>query len=134
MWPAYLFVVGAGGVLIFFGETILRHFGSSYLAAYPVLLILSIVLLPRTLNITLTSILNSRGQYSALAKITASNLVVNLVLAIVLIRSFGIQGAAWAALGTELWNVIAQGSWVVLGSSVEATPVYGLLSVEPECE
>lgn len=134
MWPAYLFVLGAGGVLIFFGETILRHFGSSYLAAYPVLRILSVVLLPRTLNITLTSILNSRGQYSALAKITASNLVVNLVLAIVLIRSLGILGAAWATLGTELWNLIAQGVWVVLGRSAEAIPVYGLLSVEPECE
>ena len=134
MWPAYLFVVCAGGVLVLWGKLILQHFGSGYLAAYPVLQILSLVLLLRTVNITLTSIINSRGQYSALAKITATNLAVNLVLAILLIPSFGIQGAAWAAFGTELWNLIAQAACVWLGAPRETTPVYGMLSVEIECE
>lgn len=134
MWPAYLFVICAGSVLMAGGNVILRHFGTSYLGAVPVLRILSVVLLFRTLNITLTSIVNSRGQYSALAKITGSNLLVNIVLAFLLIPRFGIQGAAWAAFGTELWNFIAQGACVLLGSRAEVTPVYGLLSVEPECE
>ncbi len=134
MWPAYVFIGCAGGVLIFYGESILRHFGSSYLTAYPVLRILSVVLVFRTLNITLTSIINSRGQYSALAKITASNLVVNLVLAILLIPRFGIEGAAWAAFGTELWNLLAQAGCVITKTPAETVPMYGLLSVEPECE
>lgn len=134
MWPAYLFVACAGCVLILGGESILRHFGSSYLAAYPVLRILSVLLLFRTVNITLTSIINSRGQYSALARITASNLVVNIVLAVLLIPAFGIQGAAWAAFGTELWNLIAQATCVMAKTPIDATPVYGLVSVEPECE
>lgn len=134
MWPAYVFVCCAGAVLVLGGESILHHFGSSYLAAYPVLRILSVVLIFRTLNITLTSIINSRGQYSALAKITASNLVVNIVLAVFLIPSFGIIGAAWAAFGTELWNLIAQASCVLARTPTESAPIYGLLSVEQECE
>ncbi len=134
MWPAFVFVACAGGILIFGGESILRHFGNSYLAAYPVLRILSVVLVFRTLNITLTSIINSRGQYSALAKITASNLAVNIAFAILLIPSFGIEGAAWAAFGTELWNLLAQTGCVITKTPTEAAPIYGLLSVEPECE
>ena len=134
MWPAYLFVGCAAGALTVWGDVILRHFGSSYLAAYPVLRIFAIVLIVRAINITLTSIINSRGRYSALAKITATNLAVNIVLAVLLILHFGIQGAAWAALGTELWNLIAQAACVLLDASAETTPVYGLLNVELECE
>jgi len=134
MWPAYLFVGCAAGALTLWGDVILRRFGSSYLAAYPVLRIFSAVLIVRSLNITLTSIINSRGKYSAIAKITATNLAVNIVLALLLIPRFGIQGAAWAALGTELWNLIAQAACVLLDGSAKSSPVYGLLNVELECE
>lgn len=134
MWPAYLFIGCAGGALVLGGKSILAHFGGGYLAAYPVLQILSAVLVVRTLNVTLTSIVNSRGQYSALAKITASNLVVNIVLVVLLIPAFGIQGAAWAAFGTELWNLMAQGTCVMAKTPTQAAPIYGLLSVEPESE
>jgi O-antigen/teichoic acid export membrane protein len=134
MWPAYLFVLGAAGVLVGAGQTVLRHFGSGYIGAYPALRILSAVLFFRTVNITLTAILNSRAKYSLLAKITATNLGLNLVLALLLIPRFGIEGAAWAAFGTELWNMMAQASFALGSSSYNASPVYGLVCPEPECE
>ena len=48
MWPAYLFILCAAGVLVLGGQTVLRHFGSGYLGAYPALRILSAVLFFRT--------------------------------------------------------------------------------------
>jgi O-antigen/teichoic acid export membrane protein len=135
MWPAYVFIICAAGVLVFGGQTLLRHFGASYLAAYPVLRILSAVLFFRTVNITFTSVLNSQGRYAAVAKITATTLLFNIAAALLLIPKFGIQGAAWAAFGTELWNMIAQIVCVVKERRAPPEePVYGLVCVEPECD
>lgn len=134
MWPAYLFICCAASVLVLGGQSLLRHFSANYVGAYPALRILSAVLFFRTVNITLTVILNSRARYSLLAKVTATNLVLNLVLALLLIPGWGIQGAAWAALGTELWNMIAQGIFVLGDNKLASSPVYGLVCPEPECE
>ena len=95
MWPAYAFILCAIAGLVFGGQILLRHFGTAYtLAAYPVLRVLAFVLFFRTVNITLTSVLNSEGKYAAVAKITATTLLVNIVAALMLIPPFGIQGAA----------------------------------------
>ena len=134
MWPAYLFICCAASVLILGGQSLLRHFSANYIGAYPALRILSVVLFFRTVNVTLTVILNSRAKYSLLAKITASNLALNLVLAILLVPRWGIQGAAWAALGTELWNMAAQGIFVLGDRRLTSGTVYGLVCPEPECE
>jgi O-antigen/teichoic acid export membrane protein len=134
MWPAYLFILCAACTLVLGGPWLLGHFNASYLGAYPALRVLSGVLFFRTVNITLTVILNSRARYSLLAKITATNLALNLVLAIVLIPRFGILGAAWAALGTELWNMIAQAMFAVGDNKFKTGPIYGLVCPEPECE
>ena len=134
MWPAYAFIIGAAAALILGGQSLLRHFGAGYINAYPALQILAIVLVLRTVNITLTAVLNSRAKYSLLAKITGTNLIINVVLALMLIPHFGIEGAAWAAFGTELWNMLAQGSFAFSRSEVEGSPVYGLICPEPECE
>jgi len=135
MWPAYIFIICVAGVLFLGGQILLRHFGAGYLAAYPVLRILSIVLFFRTVNITLTSVLNSQGRYAAVAKITATTLLVNIIAAFLLIPPFGIQGAAWAAFLTELWNMIAQIFCVAYERRMKPEePIYGLVCVEPECE
>jgi len=135
MWPAYVFILCVAGVLIFGGQILLRHFGAGYLAAYPVLRVLSIVLFFRTVNITLTSILNSQGRYAAVAKVTATTLTVNIIAALSLIPPYGILGAAWAAFGTELWNMIAQIFCVAYERRIKPEePVYGLVCVEPECD
>ncbi len=134
MWPAYLFILCAAAGLVLWGERLLQFFGTGYVQAYPALRILAAVLFLRTVNITLTVFLNSRARYSLLAKITATNLGLNLALAILLIPRFGIQGAAWAALGTELWNMIAQATFAIQDHNFNASPIYGLVCPEPECE
>ena len=133
MWPAYVFIGAAALLLIAFGQSFLGHFAVAYVSAYPVLRILSVVLFLRTVNITLTAVLNSRAKYSLLARITFTNLAINIVLALLLIPRYGIVGAAGAAFATELWNMLVQGSFV-LRSGYTATPVYGLICPEPECE
>jgi len=108
MWPAYAFIFIVSLLLILFGRHALAIFGSSYASALPALQILAAVLIVRTANITLTSILYSHGRYSTLAKITASNLAINIILVMLFVPIFGIRGAACAVLLTEVWNLGAQ--------------------------
>lgn len=132
MWPAYLFIGGTAGALIVGGGALLGHFGPAYVDAYPVLKLLSFTLVLRTINLTLTSVLNSRGRYITLAKITAANLVINLLFAVVLIPRFGIRGAALAVMIAEGVNLAAQLK-SCLGLVGKTTPEYALI-VEPGCE
>lgn len=120
MWPAYGFILLVSSGLFFWGQLLLRFISPNYLAASDLLKVLALVLLVRTVNVSLTSILNSRGQYSVLAKITAICLVVNIVSSITLVSLLGVPGAAWSALITEAFNAVAQGRAVVEDRSVVA--------------
>jgi len=132
MWPAYLFIVGTAGMLLLSGRIVLQHFGTAYVDAYPVLKLLSVALVLRTVNLTLTAVLNSRSMYVTLAKITGANLIINLALTLALIPQFGIRGAAFAIIITEVANLAAQFR-SCLTSAPSAKPVY-VLNVGPECE
>ena len=81
------------------------------MASFPILRILAVSLFVRT-TVTLTALMNSTGRYTALANITASNLALNIALVLMLVPVMGVAGAIWAALGTELWNMVAQ--WLLL--------------------
>jgi O-antigen/teichoic acid export membrane protein len=109
MWPAYIFVMLASAGLLIFAPTVLTKLAASYLAGTGALQVLAVTLIIRTCNITTSIILLSRGAYAALARITATNLVVNATAAFLLIMYFGVVGAAVAALVTECWNLAAQG-------------------------
>jgi O-antigen/teichoic acid export membrane protein len=108
MWPAYLFTAIAIVSIFVAGERVLLHFGAEYTAAYPALCMLATSLAVRAVNITLSTIINSRGGYYVLTRITAINLVVNICLIVLLVPKFGLIGAGLAVLGTELWNTVAQ--------------------------
>ncbi len=113
MGPAYLLTLAALATVGLMGRTLLAWIFPRYLAAYPILLVLGFVVAARTINITLTSLLNSRAKYSLLAKICAVNLSVNVVLVFLLVPRLGALGAAWAALGTESVNMLMQGEAVL---------------------
>jgi O-antigen/teichoic acid export membrane protein len=109
MWPAYAFILAATAILFFGGNWMLGRFFPSYLSAYPILLVLSCTLAVRTLNISLTTVLNSRAKYSVLAKIMGVNLLVNIILVFLFVPRWGALGAAWAAVATEIFNALMQG-------------------------
>lgn len=135
MWPAYIFTFCAAAGLLTFGRLLLERFNPAYVSAYPALRILALCLLIRMVNITLTAIISARGSYYTLTKISSANLAVNIVLVLMLVPTLGLSGAAWAACGTEFFNMIAQlrsaGSLV---SKSADKRVYELVSLEPECE
>ena len=126
MWPSYVFAITAVVVAIGAGRYLLAYFLPKYSSAYSVLRLLVIVLLVRTANVTLTAILYSYGRYSALAKITAANLALNIGFALALIPRYGPWGAALAALLTESWNFIAQ--WRSVGSSMASANEHATLA------
>jgi O-antigen/teichoic acid export membrane protein len=131
MWPAYAFILAATTVLFLGGNWILARFFPSYPSAYPILLVLAFTLAVRTLNITLTTVLNSRAKYSMLAKITVVNLLVNLLFVFLFVPRWGALGAAWAAVATELFNALMQGRGLI-SVLLPAKPklMVGKLSVE----
>lgn len=108
MWPAYAFAGAAVAGTLLTGKYFLAHWFPSYLPAFPVMRVLAVLLLIRSVNITLTSILYSFGRYRSLLYITGTNLLANLVFASFLIPPFGPLGAAFAAFLTETWNCAAQ--------------------------
>jgi polysaccharide transporter, PST family len=135
LWPAYLFVLCAAAGLILLGKTLLAHFSPDYVVAYPALCILSLCLLVRTLNITMTTVITSRGAYSTLAKLAAVNLAINVGLVVVLVPTLGMPGAAWAAFGTESVNMAMQ--FMILRSVTRTPseqPIYEIVNLEPNCE
>jgi O-antigen/teichoic acid export membrane protein len=114
MWPAYTLVAAIASALLLGGKPFLLKFLPAYSSAYPVLLALVATLLVRSFNVALTAVFNSRARYSTVTKIAAANLAINLVLVLFLAPKYGPVGAAWAALLTELLNMIMQGRSAVL--------------------
>jgi O-antigen/teichoic acid export membrane protein len=113
MWPAYLLIMAMVTIIPLMGKTFLAWIFPGYLAAYPILVVLGFALALRTINVTLTALLNSRAKYSLLAKIAAGSLTFNLFLVFLLVPRLGALGAAWAALGTESINAVMQGKSVI---------------------
>jgi O-antigen/teichoic acid export membrane protein len=108
MWPAYAIVGSFALFLLLLGKALLARFFPMYLSAYPIMAILSLTLVVRSLNVGLTAIFNSRAQYFAITKIAAVNLLVNIVLVLFLTKAYGAVGAAFAALMTESINTLMQ--------------------------
>jgi O-antigen/teichoic acid export membrane protein len=99
-WPAYL-------IFIFFGERLLRLFGSDYAAGRDVLLLLSTVMLFATGCGMVDMVLNMAGRTSWNLYNVALSLGVQIGVDLWLIPSQGILGAAigWAA-GIVLANLV----------------------------
>jgi len=115
MWPSFAFIAAAAVGAQLGGRVFLARFFPTYLPAYPVLMVLIYTLSVRTLNISLTAVLNSRAQYSVLTKIAVVNLLFNLGLVLVLIPRWGALGAAFAALATESLNTLLQARSLIAG-------------------
>jgi len=91
-WPSLAMCVG----ILVFGKPLLYLFGPEYEAAYPVMFILAIGLLARAAVGPAERLLSMLGERKPCALIYAAAFVVNLVLCIVLIPRFGIEGAGAA--------------------------------------
>jgi len=89
------------GVLMFilFGKTILYIFNPEYAQnASLCLIILAVASLPVSVNVIFTSVRNAQKRVSSVVKINSAVAVITLILAVPLIRSMGIEGAAIAYL------------------------------------
>ena len=113
MWPALLLTMAIVAIMLLTGKALLERFFPQYLAAYPILVVLVFVLAARTINVSLTALLNSRAKYLLMAKLSALNLAANIFLVLLLVPKLGALGAAWAALGTESVNTLLQGKGVI---------------------
>jgi len=93
--------------LIFFGELLLGLIGPEFVAARTALVILSVGQLINAATRTVGTLLNMTGHERDTALAVGISAALNVVLNLILIPRFGLEGAAAAtALGTLSWNVL----------------------------
>ncbi len=96
----------AGGVLalfvtLFARPLIILIYGDGYEAAIGILIILAWALVPYALNATLSLALVTQGADQALAKAALISTAIALIFFVILVRQFGLPGAAWATVASE---------------------------------
>jgi O-antigen/teichoic acid export membrane protein len=105
------------GAFTFGAERIVQLiYGAQYLGAVPLLRIMSLIPLLKSLNFCWVLIMVARDEQVLRTKLQAVGASVNGLGNLVFIPFFGLIGAAWVNLGTEaiLMGCYAYGSWVVL--------------------
>jgi O-antigen/teichoic acid export membrane protein len=95
-------------VLIFFGEQcLLRLYGDEFSGGATALAILSVGLLLNTATGPVGLLLNASGHEWDTIKGKVIGMVLNIVLGVILIPVWGLEGAAWATTCSLLtWNII----------------------------
>jgi O-antigen/teichoic acid export membrane protein len=104
-------------LLVVEGRTVLSWFGASFVAAYPVLLVLSIAqFIAAGVGILAGFMLTLTGHQRQAAVIVVGSAVVNLALSLLLTRAFGSVGTAAATATTTLVRsaVLAVYVWKLL--------------------
>jgi len=94
-------------VAMFFAQPILHLlFGEKYIIAENLLVVLVWSLIPYTISAFVSVDLVAHGREVVLLGATSISLVVSLVLCILLIKYYGLPGAAWAVLAGEIIQAI----------------------------
>ena len=91
-WPSAAATTG----ILLFGKPLLSLFGPAFVAGFPTMVILAVGLLARAAVGPVERLLTNLGQQRACAAVYGFAFLLNLVLCIVLIPPFGIEGAAIA--------------------------------------
>lgn len=107
----FLFSLLMGAVLIIWGDLFLAVFGTEFIAGFPVLKILIIGQLGNAVVGSVGVLINMTGHQSDAAKVLAISAVLNIALNWVLIKVYGINGAAVA---TAITVVLTNGTFAFL--------------------
>ncbi len=122
-WPS----LAVAAALLIVGEPLLRLFGPSFTAAYPVMLILAVGFLARAAMGPSELILNMLGQHRTCAVNSAAAAVVDVVLCVSLVPVMGLYGAAVATssalLLAALLNAFVASKRLGLDIAVWVSPV-----------
>ena len=117
-------------VMFFFGKDILTLvFGGEYAIASETLLILLTGQAISAFFGPVGDLMNMRGHEKSTFMVTLSASGINIVLNLVLIPLFGIEGAALATiLAMSFWNIVLwRKAWLVFGINSSAIPFQSLL-------
>jgi O-antigen/teichoic acid export membrane protein len=105
-WGSTAIVLLCVAPLLFFGPTLMRLFGTEFVAAYPILLILLVNPIVMSVAGSVNFLLNMTGHQDLCLKVFAITTAVYLVLCMVLIPLWGTQGIALSnVLTTIMWNL-----------------------------
>ncbi|MGB0891255.1 MAG: flippase [Flavobacteriaceae bacterium] len=98
-----VFTLPLVAVMIFFRKEILSFFGAEFIAGENALILIALGILFSAMSGTVDQILNMTNQQKVLRNIILFSFVLNVVLNYLLIPKFGIEGAAFASLITNVF-------------------------------
>ncbi|MEM9732076.1 MAG: lipopolysaccharide biosynthesis protein [Pseudomonadota bacterium] len=102
-WPS----MAVGAALLLVGEHLIALFGEDFTAAYPLLFILIIGIIARAAVGPSETLLNMVGYQKSCAAVYGVTLLVNILLNLTLIPTYGITGAAWATTMALIFEAVA---------------------------
>lgn len=100
-------------MLRLFSGSVLQFALPAYVGAIPIVHVLALAIIVRSLNATLSAFLQAAGLFSVLSWIAAGNLVAMLVLMRGLVPQWGAVGAAWVLVIGEVLNSCIQMLWLL---------------------
>jgi O-antigen/teichoic acid export membrane protein len=94
-------------VMILFGKGLLSFiFGAEFLGGYYSLVILIVAQLISVTSGSVALLLNMSGHEKKVLYVMAFSMTINVILNLIFIPKFGIEGAAFATLAsTAVWNI-----------------------------
>lgn len=98
-----LFTLPLVGIIIFFRKEILLFFGTEFVDGENTLVIITIGILFSAMSGTVDQILNMTNNQKILRNIILISFILNVILNYILIPKFGIEGAAFASLITNVF-------------------------------
>jgi len=120
----------AAGLALLARPLVLAWVGPDFLASVPVIHILAAVVIFRVGNATATTLLKGAGNHRLLAYSNVGIALANIVLSVMLVRSYGIIGVAWGTLiplslvsifvlfpaacrraGVSVWRALSEAVW-----------------------
>jgi O-antigen/teichoic acid export membrane protein len=93
---------------------IVSHFYLDYIDVLPVIYLLCLAIVFKSVNLSLTSTILAMGDFKVITYVSLINLIMSVIFIYYFLYLFGMYGAALGIILVESVNTIMQGVWVFI--------------------
>jgi O-antigen/teichoic acid export membrane protein len=98
---------------------VVNHFYQDYLPVLPVIYLLCIAIIFKSVNLSLTSAVLAMGDFKVMTWVSFVNLTLSVIFIYLFLHLFGIYGAALGVIAVESINSCMQAAWVFKRTRLE---------------
>lgn len=93
---------------------IVTHFYLNYIDVLPVIYLLCLAIIFKSVNLSLTSTILAMGDFQIMTYVSLVNLLLSVIFIYSFLSLFGLYGAALGVIAVESVNSVIQGIWVYM--------------------